>query len=169
MADDDPTDIAKEIFSILPDNLNREVSRNFPLDMKRIMIAQESDNSIQQRIASGKYLENIATINIDSSDVTTFNGKVWVPKELQQQIVEWYHSNLQHADINRTTNSISQTFAWKGLCPMVEKHVTSCDNCQRNKNTNKKAYGKIPLTSLLRDKNPWEVVHINCCSPRMIR
>jgi hypothetical protein len=52
---------------------------------------------------------------------------------------------------------------------MVEKHVTSCDNCQRNKNINKKAYVKIPLTSLLHDKNPLETVHINCCSPWKIR
>jgi hypothetical protein len=51
------------------------------------MITQKSNNALQQCIASGKHLKNIARINIDGSDVTTFNGKAWVPKELQQRIV----------------------------------------------------------------------------------
>jgi hypothetical protein len=48
---------------------------------------------------------------------------------------------------------------------MVKKHITTCDNCQRNKTTNKKAYGKIPLTSALHDNHPWERIHIDCCGP----
>ena len=99
----------------------------------------------------------------------TFNSLVWVPKNIQQRIVEWYHSNLQHARINRTINSIGQTLTWKGLSTMVEKHISTCDSCQQNKRTNKKAYGKIPLTSALRDKQPWEVVHVDCCGPWKIR
>ncbi len=35
--------------------------------------------------------------------------------------------------------------------------------------TTKKAYGKIPLTSLLSNKNPWEMVHIDCCGSWKIR
>ncbi len=76
MADDAPTEIAKDIFAILPNNIDREENSDFPLDWKRIMIAQKSGNALQQRIASGKYLETFATINIDGSEVTTFNGKV---------------------------------------------------------------------------------------------
>jgi hypothetical protein len=52
---------------------------------------------------------------------------------------------------------------------MVEKYVSSCDSCQRNKTTNKKSYGKIPLVPALRDKNPWEVIHVNCCGPWKIK
>ena len=50
-----------------------------------------------------------------------------------------------------------------------KKHITTCDNCQRNKTTNKKAYDKIPLTSALCDNHPWEQIHINCCGPWKIR
>jgi hypothetical protein len=101
MADDDyATDITREIFAIIQNNLDREDSgSDFPLDMKQIMVKQKTDNALQRRIASGKYLEKISTINIDGCEVTTFNGKVWVPKKLQQRIVEWYHSNLQHAGV----------------------------------------------------------------------
>ncbi len=169
MSDDKPTEIANEIFAILQNNLDREESNNFPLDMKCIMIAQRSDNEIQQRINSGKLSAKIGTKIINGGEVTAINGLVWVPKEAQQQIVEWYHSNLQHTGITRTINSIGQTFTWKGLRPMVEQQVLSCDSCQRNKSTNKKSYGKIPLTPALHDKNPWEIVHVDCCGPWKVR
>ncbi len=42
MADDEPTEVASEIFAILQNNLDREESND--LDMGRIMIAQRSDN-----------------------------------------------------------------------------------------------------------------------------
>jgi hypothetical protein len=142
ISDDEPTEIANKIFAILQNNLDREESNDFPLDMKRIMTAQRSDDEIQRRINSGKLSAKIGTKTIDGGEVTTINGLVWVPKEAQQQIVEWYHSNLQHAGITRKINSISQMFTWKGLRPMVEQHVLSCDSCQRNKSTNKKSYGK---------------------------
>jgi hypothetical protein len=149
MSDDKPTEIANEIFAILQNNLDREESNDFPLDMKRIMIAQRSNEEIQQHINSGKLSAKIGTKIIDGGEVTTINGLIWVPKKVQQWIVEWYHSNLQHAGITRMINLISQMFTWKGLRPMVEQHMLSCDSCQRNKSTDKKSYGKIPLTPAL--------------------
>ena len=62
-------------------------------------------------------------------------------------------------------NTIGQTFAWKGLHPMVEAYVATCDSCQRNKQSNKKAFQKIPLTPALRNKHPWEKVQVDCCGP----
>ncbi len=62
-------------------------------------------------------------------------------------------------------NSISQVFGWKGMRTMVEKHVASCDSCQRNKLSNKKPHGKIPLTQALHNKNPWDKVQVDCCGP----
>jgi hypothetical protein len=47
MANNAPTEITKNIFAILPNNLDREVNRNFPLDMKQIMIAQKSNKALQ--------------------------------------------------------------------------------------------------------------------------
>jgi hypothetical protein len=52
---------------------------------------------------------------------------------------------------------------------MVEAHVASCDSCQRNKHSNKKSYGKIPLNPALRNRNPWEKVQVDCCGPWTIR
>ena len=143
-------------------NLDREINEDFPLDMLQIRHAQAKDTVLLKHI-------QIANINIDGQLVTTINDRVWVPKELQQRIVTWYHDNLQHAGVTRMVNTIGQTFAWKGLRTMVEKHVASCDSCQCNKQSNKKPYGKIPLTPALRNKGPWEKVQVDCCGPWTIR
>jgi hypothetical protein len=170
MTGGEPTEtVMNELFAIVPNNLDREDSNEFPLDMKRIMMAQKGDGEIQRRINSGKLSARLGTKSIDGGDVITIDGLVWVPKESQLRIVEWYHSSLQHAGITRTVNSIGQVFTWKGLRPMVEQHILSCDECQRNKNTNKRSYGHIPLTPALRDKDPWEVVHVDCCGPWKIK
>jgi transposase InsO family protein len=52
---------------------------------------------------------------------------------------------------------------------MVEKHVSTCNSCQRNKASNKKQYGKLPLVPALRNKEPWEQVQVDCCGPWTIR
>lgn len=169
MSDDDDTpEIAMDhIFAI--SHINRDTNEDFPLDMKQIRIAQQNDEILQRRITSRRYDNNINTVTLDGNIVYTFNGKVWVPKELQRRIVTWYHENLQHAGVTRTLNSISQTFAWKGLRTMVEEHIASCDSCQRNKQSNKKQYGKLPLVPALRNREPWEKVQVDCCGPWTIR
>ena len=66
-------------------------------------------------------------------------------------------------------NTIGQTFVWKGLTTSVGNHGGTCNSCQRNKHTNKKAYGKLPLVLALRRKEPWQTVHVNCGGPWTIR
>jgi hypothetical protein len=100
----------------------------------------------------------IKNITINGNVITTLNGKVWVPKALQQCIVSWYHDILQHVGVAWMVNSISQIFGLKGMQTMVEKHFTSWDSCQCNKLSNKKPHGKIPLNPVLCNKNPWDKV-----------
>jgi hypothetical protein len=66
-------------------------------------------------------------------------------------------------------NSISQTFGFPALKRKVEEIIKSCGTCQRHKQSNKKLYGKLPLVSALRDKEPWECVHVDCISPFKIQ
>jgi hypothetical protein len=111
MSDDIPAMTKKHLFTI--SNLDRIFNEDFPLDMKYISFAQTEDEILQRRIKSGKFDDKLGKIEINGSTVTTFNGRVWVPKTLQQHIVEWYHDNLQYAGVTRLVNSIGQTFAWK--------------------------------------------------------
>jgi len=167
MSDEVPTEATEHLFAI--SNLDRTVNEDFPIDMYAIQRAQAKDTDLLRRVKSARHRNEIANVTIDGNVVTTINGRVWVPKALQQRIVTWYHDNLQHAGVTRMVNTIGQTFAWKGLRTMVESHVASCDSCQRNKHSNKKSYGKIPITPALRNKNPWEKVQLDCCGPWTIK
>ena len=91
MADDDTADNLGETFLRI-NNLDRGSNNGFPLNMQQIMLAQVKDSDLQRQIMSKKFSNNVTTINIDGNMVTNFNGKVWVPKDLQQIIVEWNHS-----------------------------------------------------------------------------
>jgi hypothetical protein len=163
-----PAGTINHLFAI--SNLDRDINHDFPLDMKQIQRAQarckDLDKKVRQARRNGDVVAHVA---IDNTIVTTLNGKVWVPAPLQEQIITWYHNNLQHAGVTRMVNSISQVLGWKGMRPMIEKHVASCDSCQRNKLSNKKAHGKIPLTTALRSKNPWDKVQVDYCGPWTIR
>jgi hypothetical protein len=100
---------AESIFTI--SNLDRESNSNLPLNMGQICKVQQKDKAVQQCISSGKFKDQVATTSIDGRNVTTFDGKVWVRKELQQWIVEWYHTYLQLAGMTRMINTIGHTFA----------------------------------------------------------
>ena len=159
MADENASKITHGIFATI-NHLDWDLNTDFPLDMRQIMLAQMQDDELQKRMTSNKL--NWVLV------VTTVNF-VWVTVELWEGIVKWYDSNLGHPGVNQTINMIGQTFCWKGLCPFVERHISMCDSCQHNKISNKKAYGKIPLTSALRDNQPWERIHLDCCGPWTIR
>jgi hypothetical protein len=69
MANDDTADNLGEIFSTI-NNLDRGANNDFPLDMQQIMLVQVKDSDLQRRIMSKKFVNNIATINIDGNVVT---------------------------------------------------------------------------------------------------
>ena len=47
--------------------------------------------------------------------LTSKNGKIMIPKQIQQTSVEWYHNVLCHPGETRTELTIGQYFHWKGL------------------------------------------------------
>lgn len=149
-------------------NLDRS-NYDFPVDMRHIASEQQKDVKMQKLINGRKHEKVIGSTVVDGVHVVTYHKKVWVPESVQERLVEWYHSVLQHAGKNRMVNTIGQTFAWRGLTESVANHVDTCDSCQCNKHSNKKAYGKLPLVSSLRNKEPWQTVHVDCGGPWTIR
>ena len=71
------------------------------------------------------------------------NRKIVIPKQLQKQVVEWYHNALCHPGETRTELSISQHVYWKKLRKTVHEICTKCKTCQILKR-NKKQYRNLP-------------------------
>ncbi len=128
----------------------------FPLDLSKISEAQGNDKQLLQVKEKASQIDKFSEITMKGYTLTTFNGKIWVPQSLQKHLLVWYHKSRQHAGATRLIKTISIHLGFPGL---------RSDTCQRNKITGKKAYGKIPLTPALRDKEPWQIVHIDCTGP----
>ncbi len=79
MLDQVPAETTQHLFAI--SNLNRNISYDFPLDMWQIQRTQAKDEDLLKR-RNSDIIDNVV---IDGTVVTTLNGKVWVPKSLQQQ------------------------------------------------------------------------------------
>ena len=71
------------------------------------------------------------------------NRKIIIPKQLEKQIVEWYHNTLCRPVGILTELSISQHFYWKNLRKIVHEICNKCKTCQFLKR-NKKHYKKLP-------------------------
>ena len=77
-----------------------------------------------------------------------------VPKQLDKQVVEWYHNALWHPRKTRTELSFSQHFYWKNLCKTVNEIFTkhSFQKC-------KKQYGKLPPKET--ETKPWDTLCVD--------
>ena len=103
--------------------LNRKVYEDqvpFPLDFFRIRLAQQEDKLIWK---NPDYLK----VNFGSNELYVKPGdggnRVVVPKELTKEIIEWYHTNLQHPGSTRMYATIKQHFYWKGMKDHIHKYV----------------------------------------------
>ncbi len=137
----------------------------FPLDLQIIAKAQKEDAKLNCILDKTSQANKIGQITVEDTTLRTFNGKIWVPETLRKQLILWYHKNLQHAGATRLLNPIGIHFGYPGIRKDIDDLVCTCDSCQKLKITGKKQYGKIPLTPALQDKEPWQVVHIDCTSP----
>jgi hypothetical protein len=155
------------IFTI--QDMDRDKNHMFPLNMHQILKEQVTDEKLQEKIKDKKKRDDFGKQKYDNIEVTTYKGKVWVPKSLQTRLIDWFHDNLDHAGSTRTVNSILQILGFPALKRMVEEIIKSCGTCQRHKQSNKKLYGKLPLVSALRDKEPLECIHVDCIGPFKIQ
>jgi hypothetical protein len=150
-------------------DMDRDESHMFALNMRQILKEQLTDKKLQEKLKDKKKQDVFGKQQYDNIEVTTYKGKVWVPESLQPRLIDWFHKNLGHAGSTRTVNSISQTFGFPALKRKVEEIVRSCDTCQRHKQSNNKLYGKVPLVSVLRDKEPSESIDVDCIGPFKIQ
>ena len=137
MHDKIPDGMLNKVYNI--DMLDRTINECFPISMKLVKEAQDKDQDLQALLAQGTHGNKFSTQEYNNISVHTFKGKVWVPKDHQERIIDWYHTNLNHAGSTRTINSISVTFGWKGLHKQGKDYISHCDVCQKNKTVGQKS------------------------------
>ncbi len=92
-------------------------------------------------------------------------GLIWIPPSLCHQLLEWYHINLGHAGSTQMLKTINLHFNFKGIRKAVEETVKYCEEWICYKIMGKNKYEHIPPTPALCNKEPWEVIHLDCTGP----
>ena len=67
---------------------------------------------------------------VENTNLICKNGKMVIPKSLQQHTVAWYHHYLQHPGNTRLEETLRLLMYWKGLRKTVQSNVKKCHSCQ---------------------------------------
>ena len=78
--------------------------------------------------------------------------------------MKWYNENLKHPGQKRMYMSMNKHYSWPKMRIDIERHVVTCDTCQKFKLTAKKKYGKLPLKDNVAPE-PFEDVQVDLIGP----
>ena len=84
--------------------------------------------------------QNFSTKTIEGVEVITYQGKIYIPVQLQQRVVAWSREYLAHPGKSQTEATIRQKCTWPNLCSHVQTFCKTCCTCQLFKKQWKK-YG----------------------------
>jgi RNase H-like domain found in reverse transcriptase len=74
---------------------------DFPLSPVLISKYQRLDKTLKQKAMSTTN-QNFSTKKLEGVEVITYQGKIYIPVQLQQCVVAWYHEYLAHPGESRT-------------------------------------------------------------------
>jgi hypothetical protein len=138
---------------------------DFPLSPTLIAKYQRLDNELKRRSTKSRS-QNFSTKTIEGVEVITYQGKIYIPIQLQQRVVAWYHEYLAHPGESRTEATIRQTCTWPKLRSHVETFCKTCRTCQLFKKQRKK-YGHLPPKEA--EELPWSRVNVDLIGPYVVR
>ena len=137
----------------------------FPISPKVIAKKQTTDKYLLRQLRKGM-TEKFSTIQLEGVSLTTINGLIYIPQELQHKIVAWYHQYLAHPGQSRMEATIRQNFTWPNIRDHVKTFCATCPQCQINKRQRKK-YGHLPAKEA--EYLPWERVNVDLIGPYTVR
>jgi hypothetical protein len=94
------------------------------------------------------------------------NGKILVPQQLWEIVLEWYHLLLVHPGEKRMEATIRLVYTWADMRTQVKEPCKTCHECQVSKKGGNKKYG------LLQEKKgeviKWSRVNVNLWGPKSV-
>mmetsp|Transcript_89531 Transcript_89531/g.175229 ORF Transcript_89531/g.175229 Transcript_89531/m.175229 type:complete len:1053 (-) Transcript_89531:4218-7376(-) len=161
MAIDD--DDLRDCFVHLPDQSGAQ----FTLDYKTIAEAQARDAELAELRAQhpAKYVQQmLAPDTMVYCFIKEPNApwKIYLPNELLDDAVRFYHLALSHVGMNRLYDTMSLHFHNRHMRNKVEDLVSRCDTCQRQKLVGR-GHGELPPREA--EMVPWRQVAVDCIGP----
>ena len=158
-ADDTATEDEKPQLTYV--SVHEVESEAFPMNPHLIKKEQQKDKDIQRKYKENKSSQ-FAVKSVEGVKSIHCEGKILIPKSLQERIIAWYHTYLVHPGKTRMEATIRQNFTWSGLKPQVEQWCKTCHTCQLFKKQRKK-YGHLPAKAA--ETQPWSRVNVDLIGP----
>jgi len=161
----DKVEFISDHFALDDDDLPKNM---YPLRFTNIKRCQEKDEKLQEKLQSNSSysLQPYHGGEEKVIKLITKDDKIVIPEQLQERIVQWYHTFLCHPGETRTESSIRQHFTFKGLQTRVHDICSKCDVCQRTKKGHKK-YGHLPPKEA--EHIPWDVLCVDLIGPYSVK
>ena len=89
------------------------------------------------------------------NDLVYHNNRLFVPQPLRAKILHSRHDSVLSGHPGRagTFDLVQRDFSWPGMRRFVRSYVSSCEQCQRVKNTTHKPYGLLQPLDI--PDRPW--------------
>ena len=145
-----------------------------PLDVDKIAHAQTEDKELlgilkqEQELTSKNNKRNYKYKQkfVNDVKVFTYEDRIYIPSDLREVVLNWYHHYLQHPGTSRMQNTLQGKIYWPRMSTDIPKLCTTCHICQIAKRLKDK-YGKLPMKDL--DMRHWHNVCVNCIGPFTIK
>lgn len=127
--------------------------------MKRIQNEYEKD-TMAKVLAENK--ERNPRIDQDKeTKVLTFDGLVYVPTPLREELVKEVHGapGHGHQGVDKTIERLTRTYYFPGLRKVVERIIKECDTCAKSKHSRHAPYGQ--LQSIKAPTSAWEEIALD--------
>ena len=122
------------------DDLNGDLLWELPIQTDILIKLQQEDafcKNITQQIEKGNIKEG-QLYKIDNKQlkrlVTDGNNTyetIVIPRSLIPQVLHIVNDKLGHNGTHRTYVLLKRLYYWKGLKPIVERHIKRCPQCQK--------------------------------------
>jgi hypothetical protein len=131
-----------ESFGIKTKKKTKDEDYKFPMQIPYIAKMQDKDKSLKKELTKSDHKYELT--KIERTRVVTIESKIFIPKAIQQKVIDWYHAYLCRPGTTRTEATIRGTVMWPGLTRNLQSYYKTCKLCQFNKK-NRKQYGKLPI------------------------
>ena len=101
----------------------------YPLTVKEITEAQETDPNIHKLASDSQYTRQL----VENTQVLCKGTAMVLPTALWHRAISWYHHYLQHPGATHLEETLRATMQWKGMQNTVRKYIKNCHKCRVNK------------------------------------
>jgi hypothetical protein len=111
-----------EAFGLKSKKKTKDEDYEFPMQIPYIAKMQDKDKSLMKMKSDHKY----ELTKIERTSVLTLNGNIFIPTEIRNPVIDWYHQYLCHPGDTRTKATLRNNMTWPGLTRNVQSHCKTC-------------------------------------------